>query len=83
MKSLKTSIRLSLALCMGLTCHASLASPMASEDPNMTAEDRAKVIKLLNESHEQTLDLIEGSVEIQISARKMVCTRSRRAHLDG
>ena len=60
MKSLKVPIRLLFIVCVGLTCHASLAS----EDPNMTAEDRAKVIKLLNESHKQTLDLMQGlSVE--------------------
>jgi hypothetical protein len=43
-------------------CHASLAS----EDPNMTAEDRAKVVKLLNDSHKQTLDLMEGLSEEQL-----------------
>ncbi len=62
MKSLKVSIRLLLVLFVGFTCHASLAS----EDPNMTAEDRAKVIKLLNESHKQTLDLMEGLSEEQL-----------------
>src|SRR5215468_11618809 len=62
MKSLKVSIRLLLILCVGLTCHASLAS----EDPNMSAEDRAKVIKLLNESHKQTLELMEGLSEEQL-----------------
>jgi hypothetical protein len=62
MKSLKVSIRLLLILCVGLTCHASLAS----EDPNMTAEDRAKVVKLLNDSHKQTLDLMEGLSEEQL-----------------
>jgi len=62
MKSLKTSIRLLLVLCVGFTCHASLAS----EDPNMTAEDRAKVIKLLKDSHKQTLDLMEGLSEEQL-----------------
>src|SRR5262249_14885930 len=62
MKSLKVSIRLLLILCVGLTCHASLAS----EDPNMTAEDRAKVIKLLNDSHKHTLDLMEGLSEEQL-----------------
>ncbi|MGH9751386.1 MAG: DinB family protein, partial [Blastocatellia bacterium] len=62
MKSLKVSIRLLLALCVGFTCHTSLAS----EDPTMIAEDRAKVIKLLNESHKQTLDLIEGLSEAQL-----------------
>jgi uncharacterized damage-inducible protein DinB len=62
MKSLKISIRLPLILCVGLTCHASLAS----EDPNMSAEDRAKVVKLLNESHKQTLDLMEGLSEEQL-----------------
>src|SRR5262245_63565660 len=66
MKSLKTPIRLLIAMCVGLSCHASLASPMSSEDPNMTAEDRAKVIKLLNESHKQTLDLMEGLSEEQL-----------------
>src|SRR5215471_20867040 len=58
----KISIRLLLVLCVGLMCHASLAS----EDPNMTAEERAKVIKLLNESHKQTLDLMEGLTEEQL-----------------
>jgi hypothetical protein len=62
MKSLKISIRLLLVLCIGFMCHATLAS----EDPNMTAEDRAKVIKLLNDSHKQTLDLIEGLSEEQL-----------------
>jgi hypothetical protein len=32
----------------------------------MTAEDRAKVIKLLNESHKQTLDLMQGLSEEQL-----------------
>jgi DinB superfamily len=62
MKSLKTSIRLLLVLCVGFMCHASLAS----EDPNMTAEDRAKVIRLLKDSHKQTLDLMEGLSEEQL-----------------
>lgn len=62
MKSLKVSIRLLLVLCVSFMCHASLAS----EDPSMTAEDRAKVIKLLNYSHKQTLDLIEGLSEEQL-----------------
>lgn len=62
MKSLKVSIQLLLALFIGFACHTSLAS----EDPTMTAEDRAKVIKLLNESHEQTLDLIESLSEAQL-----------------
>jgi hypothetical protein len=58
----KISIRLLLVVCVGLMCHSSLAS----EDPNMTAEDRAKVVKLLNESHKQTLDLMEGLSEEQL-----------------
>jgi hypothetical protein len=62
MKTLKASIRSLLVLCIGLTCHTSLAS----DDPNMSAEERAKVIKLLNESHKQTLDLIEGLSEAQL-----------------
>jgi len=62
MKSLKASVQLLLVLCVGFTCHASLAT----EDPNMSAEDRAKVIKLLNESHKQTLDLMEGLSEEQL-----------------
>jgi hypothetical protein len=62
MKSLKVSIRLLLVLCVGFTCHASLAS----EDPTMTAEDRVKVIKLLNDSQQQTLDLMEGLSEEQL-----------------
>src|SRR5215470_7382604 len=62
MKSMKVLIRLLLVLCVGFMCHASLAS----EDPNMTAEDRAKVIKLLKDSHKQTLDLLEGLSEEQL-----------------
>lgn len=62
MKSLKVSFQLLLVLCVGLTCHASLAS----EEPSMTAEDRAKAIKLLNDSHKQTLDLMEGLSEEQL-----------------
>ena len=62
MKSLKVSIRLLLVLCVGLVCRASLAS----EDPNMTTEDRAKVIKLLNDSHKHTMDLMEGLSEEQL-----------------
>src|SRR5262245_26031839 len=62
MKSLKTIVQLLLVLLVGFTCHTSLAS----EDPNMTAEDRAKVIKLLNESHKQTLDLLAGLSEEQL-----------------
>jgi hypothetical protein len=62
MKLLNTSVRLSLALLMGFVCHSSLAA----EDPNMSAEDRAKVIKLLNDSHKQTLDLLDGLTEEQL-----------------
>jgi len=62
MKSLKASVRLLLVLCVGFTCHTTLAF----EDPNMTAEDRAKVIKLLNESHQQTLDLMAGLSDEQL-----------------
>jgi hypothetical protein len=62
MRILKLTTKLLLALCVGFICHTSLAS----EDPNMTAEDRAKVIKLLNESHKQTLDLMEGLSEEQL-----------------
>src|SRR5262249_5441416 len=56
------SIRLLFVLCVGFTCHASLAS----EDPNLSAEERAKAIKLLNDSHKQTLDLMEGLSEEQL-----------------
>jgi len=62
MRLLKVTTNLLLALCVGFICHTSLAS----EDPNMSAEDRAKVIKLLNESHKQTLDLMEGLSEEQL-----------------
>lgn len=62
MKSLKVSIRLLLVICVGFMCHTSLAS----EDPTMSAEERAKVIKLLNDSHKQTLDLMEGLSEEQL-----------------
>jgi DinB superfamily len=62
MKSLKVSIRLLLIICVGFTCHTSLAS----EDPLMTAEERDKAIKLLKESHKQTLDLMEGLSEEQL-----------------
>jgi len=62
MRLLKLTINLLLALCVGFICHTSLAS----EDPNMTPEERAKVIKLLNESHKQTLDLMEGLSEEQL-----------------
>ncbi len=62
MRSLKTTAQLLLALCLGFACHTSLAA----EDPNMTTEDRAKVIKLLNDSHRQTLELIEGLSDEQL-----------------
>src|SRR5215510_1890234 len=62
MKLLNASLRFSLALLIGFVCHSSLAA----EDPNMSAEDRAKVIKLLNDSHKQTLDLLEGLTEEQL-----------------
>lgn len=62
MKSLKATVRLLLVLCVGFACHTTLAS----EDPNMTAEERAKVIKLLNDSHKQTLDLMAGLSEEQL-----------------
>ena len=62
MKLLNLSVRLSLALFIGFVCHTSLAA----EDPNMSAEDRAKVIRLLKESHKQTLDLMEGLTEEQL-----------------
>lgn len=66
MKSMKTTIRLLLVLCVGFACHTTLASSTAFGDPNMSAEDRAKVIKLLNESHKQTLDLMAGLSEEQL-----------------
>jgi hypothetical protein len=59
---LKVTTKLLLALCVGFICHTSLAS----EDPNMSAEDRAKVVKLLKDSHKQTLDLLEGLSEEQL-----------------
>ena len=62
MRLLKLTTNLLLAMCVSFICHASLAS----EDPNMTAEDRAKVVKLLNDSHKQTLDLMEGLSEEQL-----------------
>ncbi len=62
MTLLKGIIRLLMVVCIGFTCHTSLAS----EDPHMTAEDRAKVIKLLKDSHKQTLDLMEGLSEEQL-----------------
>ncbi|HEY8461135.1 MAG TPA: DinB family protein [Blastocatellia bacterium] len=62
MRLSKIAFRLLLVVCVGLTCHASLAS----EDPTMTADERAKVIKLLNDSHKRTLDLMEGLTEEQL-----------------
>ena len=62
MRFLKVTTNLLLALCVSFICHTSLAS----EDPHMTAEDRAKVVKLLNDSHKQTLDLMEGLSEEQL-----------------
>jgi len=62
MNFLKVTTKLLLALCVGFICHTSLAS----EDPSMTAEDRAKVVKLLKDSHKQTLDLMEGLSEEQL-----------------
>jgi hypothetical protein len=62
MNWLKGIVRLLLVLLIGFTCRLSLAA----EDPNMTAEDRAKVIKLLNESSKQTLDALEGLSEEQL-----------------
>src|SRR6266545_891296 len=62
MSFLKVTTKLLLALCVGFICHTSLAS----EDPNMSAEDRAKVVKLLKDSHKQTLDLMEGLSEEQL-----------------
>lgn len=62
MRLLNLTTKLLLALCVGFICHTSLAS----EDPHMTAEDRAKVIKLLNDSHKHTLDLLEGLSEEQL-----------------
>jgi hypothetical protein len=62
MTMMKGMIRLILVLCVGFTCPTSLAS----EDPHMTTEERAKVIKLLNDSHKQTLDLMEGLSEEQL-----------------
>src|SRR5215467_10147963 len=62
MSLLKVTTKLLLAFCVGFICHTSLAS----EDPNMTAEDRAKVVKLLKDSHKQTLDLLAGLTEEQL-----------------
>ena len=62
MRLLKLTTKMLMTLCVGFICHTSLAS----EDPNMTAEDRAKVVKLLNESHKQTLDLMEGLSDEQL-----------------
>ena len=62
MRFLKVTTNLLLALCVSFICHTSLAS----EDPHMSAEDRAKVVRLLNDSHKQTLDLMEGLSEEQL-----------------
>src|SRR5262249_12517172 len=62
MRLLKLTINLLLALYVGFIYHTSLAS----EEPTMNPEERAKVMKLLNESHKQTLDLMEGLSEEQL-----------------
>jgi uncharacterized damage-inducible protein DinB len=62
MKSLKGTIRLLLVFCIGFACHTTLAA----EDPQITAEERAKVIKLLNESSKQTLEALESLSEEQL-----------------
>jgi hypothetical protein len=62
MKILKGTIRLLLVVCIGFACRTS----MAAEDPHISTEDRSKVVKLLNDSHKQTLDLIEGLSEEQL-----------------
>jgi hypothetical protein len=63
-------LRFSLLLCASLTCLATTAfrpaSMLASEDPQMSAEERAKVVKLLNDSHQQTLDSLAGLTEEQL-----------------
>lgn len=62
MKSLKGTVRLLLVLLIGFTCHTTLAS----EDPQITAEERAKVIRLLNESSKQTLEALESLSDEQL-----------------
>jgi hypothetical protein len=58
----KGMIRLLLVFCIGFACHQTLAA----EDPQMTVEDRAKVIKLLNDSQKQTMEMLEGLSDEQL-----------------
>ncbi len=62
MKSLKGIVRLLLVSLISFGCHTTLAS----EDPQITAEERAKVIKLLNESSKQTLEALESLSDEQL-----------------
>lgn len=41
-------------------------SPARAQDPKMTPEDKAKVIRLLNESHQQTLAALAGLSDEQL-----------------
>ncbi len=62
MTLLKGAVRLLLAAGVCLAFHGALAS----SDPHMTTEDRAKAIKLLEDSHKQTLDSLAGLSEEQL-----------------
>lgn len=62
MNSLKRAVQLLLACSLCVFCHAALAA----DDAKMTAEERAKAIKFLKDSHAETLALIENLSEAQL-----------------
>jgi hypothetical protein len=55
-------MRLLLVGCICLTFHSALAS----EDPHMTAEEKAKAIQWMKDSHAATLKLLEGLSDEQL-----------------
>jgi uncharacterized damage-inducible protein DinB len=62
MKILNLTMRSILAFCLCLGC----GSVLASDEGKMTAEERAKAIKLLVDSHKETLEAVEKLSEAQL-----------------
>lgn len=62
MNSLKRAVQLLLVCSLCIFCHAALAA----DEGKITAEERAKAIKYLKDSHAETLAMIENLSEAQL-----------------
>jgi DinB superfamily len=58
----KRAVQLLLALCFCIFCHSALAA----DDGKISAEERAKVIKLLKDSQAETLEALEKLSDAQL-----------------